>query len=69
VSVTSEEANALEVKGLTAQAVGEIAAENRIVLHELVPVQASLEEAFMELTREDVEFKSLETQQREELAA
>jgi ABC-2 type transport system ATP-binding protein len=69
VSVTSEEANALEVKGLTAQAVGEIAAENGIVLHELVPVQASLEEAFMELTREDVEFKSLETQQREELAA
>jgi ABC-2 type transport system ATP-binding protein len=69
VSVTSEEANALEVRGLTAQAVGEIAAENGIVLHELVPVQASLEEAFMELTREDVEFKSIETQQREELAA
>jgi ABC-2 type transport system ATP-binding protein len=69
VSVTSEESNVLEVRGLTAQAVGEIAAENQIVLHELVPVQASLEEAFMELTREDVEFKSLETQQREELAA
>ena len=69
VSVASEEANALEVKGLTAQAVGEIAAENGIVLHELVPVQASLEEAFMELTREDVEFTSIETQEREELAA
>jgi ABC-2 type transport system ATP-binding protein len=69
VSVTSEKSDVVEVQGLTAQAVGEIAAENRIVLHELVPVQASLEEAFMELTREDVEFKSLETQQREELAA
>jgi ABC-2 type transport system ATP-binding protein len=69
VSVVSEEADVLEVRGMTAQAVGEIAAENRIVLHELVPVQASLEEAFMELTREDVEFRSLETQQREELAA
>ena len=69
VSVKSEEANALEVQGLTAQAVGEIAAEHGIVLHELVPVQASLEEAFMELTREDVEFKSIETQEREELAA
>jgi ABC-2 type transport system ATP-binding protein len=69
VSVTSAESDVLEVQGLTAQAVGEIAAENRIVLHELMPVQASLEEAFMELTREDVEFKSLETQQREELAA
>ena len=69
VSVTSEKANALEVQGLTAQAVGKIAAENGIELHELVPVQASLEEAFMELTREDVEFKSVETQRREELAA
>jgi len=27
-------------------------------LHELTPVQASLEEAFMELTRDDVEFRA-----------
>jgi ABC-2 type transport system ATP-binding protein len=69
VSVASDEAEVLEVQGLTSQGVGEIAAANGIVLHELVPVQASLEEAFMELTRDDVEFKSVETQQREELAA
>jgi len=69
VSVVSDEAGVLEVQGLTSRGVGEIAAANGIVLYELVPVQASLEEAFMELTRDDVEFKSIETQQREELAA
>jgi len=69
VKVASEEAGLLEVQGLSAARVGEIAAANGIVLHELVPVQASLEEAFMELTRDDVEFKSIESQQREELAA
>jgi ABC-2 type transport system ATP-binding protein len=69
VSVVSAETGVLEVEGLTSQTVGEIAAANGIVLHELVPVQASLEEAFMELTRDDVEFKSIESQQREEIAA
>jgi len=69
VSVASAEAGVLEVQGLTSERVGEIAAANGIVLYELMPVQASLEEAFMELTRDDVEFKSIETQQREELVA
>jgi ABC-2 type transport system ATP-binding protein len=46
----------LEVSGLTAEQVGEAAAEHGIVLHQLIPEQASLEEAFMELTGEDVEF-------------
>ena len=41
---------------MTAEQVGEVAAANGIVLHELTPQQASLEEAFMELTQEDVEF-------------
>jgi ABC-2 type transport system ATP-binding protein len=71
VSVASSEASVLEIEGLTAQQVGEIAASNKIILHELTPVQASLEEAFMELTRDDVEFKSVESEQLEhvELAA
>ena len=47
---------ALDVAGVTAEQVGELAAANAIVLHELTPQQASLEEAFMELTQEDVEF-------------
>ena len=47
---------ALEVAGLDAAAIGEIAAANAIVLHELTPQKASLEEAFMELTSDSVEF-------------
>ena len=50
----------LDVAGLTSDKVGEIAAANGIVLHELTPLQASLEEAFMELTRDDVEFQAAE---------
>ena len=48
----------LEISGTTTEQVGEIASANGIVLHELMLEQASLEEAFMELTRDDVEFKA-----------
>ena len=61
VSVASSESSLLEVEGLSAEQVGEIAAANKIVLYELTPVQASLEEAFMELTRDEVEYKSVES--------
>jgi ABC-2 type transport system ATP-binding protein len=46
----------LEVLGLEAARIGEIAAAGGVVLHELTPHRASLEEAFMELTQESVEF-------------
>lgn len=46
----------LMVSGLTAPQVGEIAAANGIVLHELTPQRATLEAAFMELTRDSVEY-------------
>jgi ABC-2 type transport system ATP-binding protein len=36
--------------------VGELAASEGLVLHELVDVAPSLEEAFMELTRDAVEY-------------
>jgi ABC-2 type transport system ATP-binding protein len=58
VDVTSLEAGLLEVRGLTAEQIGESAAANQIVLHELTPHQASLEEAFMVLTHEETEFKA-----------
>jgi ABC-2 type transport system ATP-binding protein len=44
------QAEALRVTGLEAPRIGEIAAANQIVLHELSPQLASLEEAYMELT-------------------
>jgi ABC-2 type transport system ATP-binding protein len=49
---------ALIVTGVEAPAIGEAAAADQIVLHELSPQRASLEEAFMELTREEVEFQT-----------
>jgi ABC-2 type transport system ATP-binding protein len=46
----------LSVTGLEAPRIGEIAAANRIVLHELSPQLASLEEAYMELTAGSLEY-------------
>ncbi|HEY8316294.1 MAG TPA: ATP-binding cassette domain-containing protein [Gaiellaceae bacterium] len=58
VTVVALEPGVLEVHGLTAKQIGETAARHSIVLHELTPQQVSLEEAFMDLTRDDVEFKT-----------
>jgi len=46
----------LEVQGLRSDQIGDIAAEQGIALHELTPEQASLEEAFMRLTHDAVEY-------------
>ena len=56
VSFVEADRGALEVHGLTAEQVGDAAAAAGIALHELTPHQASLEEAFMDLTRDDLEF-------------
>ncbi|SDN19405.1 ABC-2 type transport system ATP-binding protein [Actinacidiphila guanduensis] len=45
-----------EVPGADAAALGELAARHQLVLHELSPQRASLEEAFMQLTAESVEY-------------
>jgi ABC-2 type transport system ATP-binding protein len=46
----------LTVTGLEASAIGDLAALQGVTLHELAPQCGSLEEAFMELTAESVEF-------------
>ena len=56
VVIDSREGGLLEVHGLTCEQIGETALRNGIVLHELTPEQASLEEAFMRLTGDAVEF-------------
>jgi len=56
VTVTVGDDAALEVSGLTAEQIGDLAAERHFTLHELTHQQASLEEAFMELTRGDLEY-------------
>jgi ABC-2 type transport system ATP-binding protein len=44
------------ITGLESPRIGELASGGGIVLHELTPQLASLEEAFMELTADSVEF-------------
>jgi ABC-2 type transport system ATP-binding protein len=58
VTVASVGGGVLEVTGLTSDQIGRTAAENSIALAELTPQQASLEEAFMALTRDSVEFQA-----------
>jgi ABC-2 type transport system ATP-binding protein len=48
--------NTLLVQSLSAAEIGELAAQNGIPLHELTPLAPSLEEAFMKLTKDSVEF-------------
>jgi ABC-2 type transport system ATP-binding protein len=51
-----ESDGALAVTHITAVAIGDLAAAKGIALHELSPQEASLEEAYMELTRDSVEY-------------
>lgn len=47
---------AIVVSGLDSEKIGEIAAANQIVLHELSPQTGSLEQAFMQITGDSVEY-------------
>jgi ABC-2 type transport system ATP-binding protein len=68
VIIASPEAGTLDVRGSTAEEIGETAAANGIVLHELSQQRASLEEAYMSLTQDSVEYRSesTTTSQKEE---
>jgi ABC-2 type transport system ATP-binding protein len=56
VTVTVQDMDLLEVTGLSAAQIGQQAHELGLVLHELSPRRASLEEAFLDVTQDDVEF-------------
>ncbi|MFB7272200.1 ABC transporter ATP-binding protein [Streptomyces sp. NPDC056244] len=57
VTVTGEPGSQdLTVRGLPARSIGEAAARNGITLHALIPQSASLEEAFMALTEDSVDY-------------
>jgi ABC-2 type transport system ATP-binding protein len=57
-SATAEKDGTLLVQGMAADKVGDIAFDKGIRLHELTTVRASLEEAFMELTADSVEYRA-----------
>ncbi len=58
VTVLSVERGAFEVTGLSTAEIGDRAAAAGIALHELSAQKPSLEEAFMELTKDAVEYRS-----------
>jgi ABC-2 type transport system ATP-binding protein len=58
VTITSTAPDLLIVNGLTAPQIGELAAKEGVVLHELTPTVGSLEDAYMQLTADDVEYRS-----------
>jgi ABC-2 type transport system ATP-binding protein len=66
-AVTLLERDVLEVHGLDSKRIGEIAATLRATLHELTPRQASLEDAYMALTGDSVEFRATTSETRSQL--
>jgi ABC-2 type transport system ATP-binding protein len=56
ITISAEGDACLHLEGVQAREVGELAANHQIVLHQLVDVAPSLEEAFMELTSDSVVF-------------
>jgi ABC-2 type transport system ATP-binding protein len=68
-TVTSTERDVLEVHGLESERIGEIAAAQRVILHELTPQKASLEDAYMALTGDSVEYRATEPHAELEHAA
>jgi ABC-2 type transport system ATP-binding protein len=57
-TVSTDADGALVVGGMLAARIGELAAGSGVVLHELTPVAASLEQAYMELTQGETQYVS-----------
>jgi ABC-2 type transport system ATP-binding protein len=60
VTVASPEVDLLEVEGASAREIGDLAQRHGLALYEMTPKRASLEEAFMALTHDHVEFDAAE---------
>lgn len=58
----------LEISGTTTEHVGEVAFRCGLVLHELSTHRASLEQAYMSLTKDAVEYRAHTTTSRTEKA-
>jgi ABC-2 type transport system ATP-binding protein len=63
--VAGGEAGELEVSGLTEERIGDIAFAHGARLHHLAPSRASLEQAFMELTADSVEYQAGQPETRQ----
>jgi ABC-2 type transport system ATP-binding protein len=58
VTITSDQPDVLHVQGLNAEQIGTVAWQAHLPVFELALHQASLEQAFMQLTDESVEYRS-----------
>ncbi|MEO7745598.1 MAG: ATP-binding cassette domain-containing protein [Actinomycetota bacterium] len=58
VQVTSDERQVLTVTGRSSEQIGELALRHGLLLHELTPQRATLEEAFLAMTGDEVEYRS-----------
>jgi ABC-2 type transport system ATP-binding protein len=57
ITITSPESGTLEIRGAASAFIGETAAAHGLVLHELHTQRASLEDVFMEITADSVEYQ------------
>ena len=58
VAITASGPGELSVRGLGSEEIGRRAAAASLVLYELTPVRTSLEAAYMEITKESVEYRA-----------
>ncbi|MEO6086271.1 MAG: ATP-binding cassette domain-containing protein [Umezawaea sp.] len=59
-AVVAVDGGALAVEGLDAAGIADVAARSGVAVHELTPRSASLEDAYLELTEDSVEFRAEE---------
>jgi ABC-2 type transport system ATP-binding protein len=69
VTITSERADVLHVQGLDTEQIGTVAWRAHVPVFELSLQQASLEQAFMEITQDSVEYRSADANTTTEVAA
>jgi ABC-2 type transport system ATP-binding protein len=69
VTITSDRTDVLHVQGLDAEQIGTVAWRAHLPVFELARQQASLEQAFMELTQDSVEYRSADANVTTEVAA
>jgi ABC-2 type transport system ATP-binding protein len=55
--VSDGDGGSLTVEGSTTRQIGDLAARDGLRIYELTPIIASLEDAFMELTQDEVEYR------------
>ena len=58
VTIAEHEPDLIQVTGLAAARIGELAAGAGVILHELSPITASLEDAYLALTKDEVEYQA-----------